>query len=305
MRSVTKFALGLAVGVAVGVTGFAAVAQKDPKIGTTVNDPIGPVPDPAHVGMTLPKDIKCTGKEGETADVLPVWRSQQAGTYYGVIYIWYPGHFSKPHFHDHERLPMSMSGTWWVSTSNVYDERTTYPVHAGTVSVDVRTRLHWDGCAYRRERTGGARACRHGPVKTIQGVDENGKPKPGQWESKRRTKENQNAQLVAHRRFRPCSWPTPALAETQEQLLTQGRPRPANLCPIPRNIPMVFGKDIPWKGETGEHTAALFGDPNKPGIYGVLIKWDPGHNSKPHFHTTDRYIYVVSGTWWVSLQHPL
>ena len=31
-----------------------------------------------------------------------------------------------------------------------------------------------------------------------------------------------------------------------------------------------------------------------------LIKWDPGHNSKPHFHSTDRYIYVVSGTWWVS-----
>jgi hypothetical protein len=44
----------------------------------------------------------------------------------------------------------------------------------------------------------------------------------------------------------------------------------------------------------------LFGDPNKPGIYGVLIKWEPGHNSRPHFHSTDRYIYVVSGSWWVS-----
>ena len=29
-----------------------------------------------------------------------------------------------------------MSGTWWTSTSTVYDERTTYPVHAGTVAVD-------------------------------------------------------------------------------------------------------------------------------------------------------------------------
>jgi len=45
---------------------------------------------------------------------------------------------------------------------------------------------------------------------------------------------------------------------------------------------------------------SLFGDPDKPGIYGVLIRWEPGHNSKPHFHSTDRYIYVVSGTWWVS-----
>ena len=92
----------------------------------------------------------------------------------------------------------------------------------------------------------------------------------------------------------------PALAESMDKLLTQGPPKTSQPLPDPSNIPMVFGKDIPWKGETGEHTAALFGDPSKPGIYGVLIKWDPGHNSKPHFHTTDRYIYVISGTWWVS-----
>jgi len=92
----------------------------------------------------------------------------------------------------------------------------------------------------------------------------------------------------------------PAFAETQEQLLNQGPPKTSQPLPDPGHIPMIFGKDIPWKGETGEHSAALFGDPNKPGIYGVLIKWDPGHNSKPHFHSTDRYIYVVSGTWWVS-----
>lgn len=92
----------------------------------------------------------------------------------------------------------------------------------------------------------------------------------------------------------------PAAAETQQQLLTQGPLKTSQPLPDPSHIPMVFGKDIPWKGEHGEHTAALFGDPNKPGIYGVLIKWDPGYNSKPHFHTTDRYIYVVSGTWWVS-----
>jgi quercetin dioxygenase-like cupin family protein len=92
----------------------------------------------------------------------------------------------------------------------------------------------------------------------------------------------------------------PVFAETQEQLLNQGPPKTSQPLPDPSHIPMIFGKDIPWKGENGEHSAALFGDPNKPGIYGVLIKWDPGHNSKPHFHSTDRYIYVVSGTWWVS-----
>src|SRR6185295_12051615 len=87
----------------------------------------------------------------------------------------------------------------------------------------------------------------------------------------------------------------PAWAETQQQLLTQGPPNTSQPLPDPSHVPMIFGKDIPWKGEGGEQTAALFGDPSKPGIYGVLIKWEPGHNSKPHFHSTDRYIYVVSG----------
>jgi quercetin dioxygenase-like cupin family protein len=91
----------------------------------------------------------------------------------------------------------------------------------------------------------------------------------------------------------------PALAETQEQLLSS-KPAAGIPLPDPSHIPIVFGKDIKWGGETGEHQAPIFGDPNKPGIYGVLIKWDPGHNSKPHFHSTARYIYVVSGTWWVS-----
>lgn len=68
--------------------------------------------------------------------------------------------------------------------------------------------------------------------------------------------------------------------------------------PDPTHIPIVFGKDIKWKNGEGE--SRLFGDSSKPGIYGVLIKWLPGHNSRPHFHSTDRYIYVVSGTWWVS-----
>ena len=92
----------------------------------------------------------------------------------------------------------------------------------------------------------------------------------------------------------------PAFAETQEQLLTQGPPKTANLLPDPGHIPLVFGKDIPWKGGEGSKSATLFGDPSKPGIYGVLIKWEPGHNSQPHFHTTPRYAYVISGTWWVS-----
>jgi hypothetical protein len=59
-------------------------------------------------------------------------------------------------------------------------------------------------------------------------------------------------------------------------------------------------KDIKWvEGNGGAANAILAGDPTKPGIYVELTKWHGGHMSRPHFHPNDRYIYVISGTWWV------
>jgi hypothetical protein len=45
--------------------------------------------------------------------------------------------------------------------------------------------------------------------------------------------------------------------------------------------------------------AVLYGDPSNPGLYIVLVKWHAGHMSHPHFHPNDRFITVISGTWWV------
>jgi len=50
---------------------------------------------------------------------------------------------------------------------------------------------------------------------------------------------------------------------------------------------------------SGNANAVLHGDPSKPGLYIVLVKWYPGHMSHPHFHPNDRFITVISGTWWV------
>jgi quercetin dioxygenase-like cupin family protein len=44
----------------------------------------------------------------------------------------------------------------------------------------------------------------------------------------------------------------------------------------------------------------LLGDPSKPGLYIELVKWAAHHNSRPHYHPNDRYITVISGTWWVN-----
>ena len=94
----------------------------------------------------------------------------------------------------------------------------------------------------------------------------------------------------------------PALAGTiandTDALIHSGPITTSIPLPDPTHIRIVFGKNIKW--QNGQRQSLLFGDPDKPGIYGVLIEWLPGHYSKPHFHSTDRYVYVVSGTWWVS-----
>ena len=51
----------------------------------------------------------------------------------------------------------------------------------------------------------------------------------------------------------------------------------------------------------GFSQVVIAGDPGKPGIYVVRIKFSPGRMSRPHFHDQDRYITVIKGTWWVSL----
>jgi hypothetical protein len=69
----------------------------------------------------------------------------------------------------------------------------------------------------------------------------------------------------------------------------------------PRAVEFKAAQDIQWvrnKEGTSER-AVLFGDPEKPGPYVMRIKWLPGNFSQPHFHNSDRFFVVISGTWWV------
>ena len=70
--------------------------------------------------------------------------------------------------------------------------------------------------------------------------------------------------------------------------------------PDPKNIIITMPDKIPWVENTkaGSAQAILHGDPAKPGLYIVLTKWHAGHMSRPHFHQHDRFITVLSGTWW-------
>lgn len=68
----------------------------------------------------------------------------------------------------------------------------------------------------------------------------------------------------------------------------------------PKAIAIQLPADIKWVKTATSESAVLVGDPSKPGLYVVLQKWLPHNNSRPHFHPNDRFITVLSGTWWVN-----
>ncbi|HJS45539.1 MAG TPA: cupin domain-containing protein [Rhizomicrobium sp.] len=173
MHTAIKYALTGVIAAGLGAAGFAAIAQTDPKVGVTVNDPVGPVPDPARVGFTLSKDLKCTGTEGKMQMCYLYGDPKKPGPY-TVMYKWWPGNFSKPHYHNNERWAYIVSGTWWTASTTVYDERTTYPVPAGSVAVDKLKGIHWDGARKGEKEPTVLILSGTGPH-TSQLVDENGK----------------------------------------------------------------------------------------------------------------------------------
>ena len=68
----------------------------------------------------------------------------------------------------------------------------------------------------------------------------------------------------------------------------------------PKAITIQSPNQIKWvESPDGSATAVVRGDPNQPGQYILLIKWHAHHMSHPHFHPNDRYVTVISGTWWV------
>lgn len=167
---VAAIVLASGIGVASAQTPAQPAAPK-----ATISDPEGPVPNPANVPFTLPKDLKWSGQEGRQQQAVLYGDPSKEGPY-GVVIKWYPGNFSRPHFHDHDRWAYVVSGTWWVSSSNAYDEKTTYPMHAGTFVMNPAGKVHWDGARAGEKEPATLVLTGIGPVKTTQ-VDEQGKPR--------------------------------------------------------------------------------------------------------------------------------
>jgi hypothetical protein len=69
----------------------------------------------------------------------------------------------------------------------------------------------------------------------------------------------------------------------------------------PSAVHLQLPSEVKWSENrtTGSLTATLYGDPTKPGLYITLNKWPAHKMGSPHTHPNDRFITVMSGTWWV------
>jgi hypothetical protein len=88
------------------------------------------------------------------------------------------------------------------------------------------------------------------------------------------------------------------VAASIASVLLLGSARATDLNPVALSYKLP--NQITWSDEpSGAKAAVLLGDPSKPGLYIILVKWTPHHMSHPHWHPNDRFITVLSGTWWV------
>ncbi len=75
----------------------------------------------------------------------------------------------------------------------------------------------------------------------------------------------------------------------------------ANAALDPKALTQVPFDQYKFEGKPGgPQQVKVYGDPDKPGPYGILIRWLPHTNSRPHLHHNDRYIVVLQGVWWVN-----
>jgi len=104
-------------------------------------------------------------------------------------------------------------------------------------------------------------------------------------------------------RMRQCGAAALLIATLAALMVSRGwaqAPRPTSSDLDPKVLAYKLPDQIPWKDDPiGAKMAVLQGDPGKPGLYVVLVKWTPHHMSRPHWHPNDRFITVISGTWWV------
>jgi hypothetical protein len=127
------------------VAGLAGIAALCAATAWAQHTATPPIPDPTHIPFTPAKDIQWEGDPSQGHQQAKLFGDPAKPGLYGILIKWLPGNYSRPHFHNTDRYALVISGTWWVSSSDVYDPKTLYPMPAGTFVTDIANTVHWDG----------------------------------------------------------------------------------------------------------------------------------------------------------------
>jgi quercetin dioxygenase-like cupin family protein len=63
---------------------------------------------------------------------------------------------------------------------------------------------------------------------------------------------------------------------------------------------VVPADQLVWREMPDSHgvrAAVVYGDPSKPGIYVLRVRFPPHVMDRPHSHSQDRYVTVLEGQW--------
>jgi quercetin dioxygenase-like cupin family protein len=104
--------------------------------------------DPKVLSYKLPDQIKWRTPLGIAPGIetsVLAGDPTQPGLYV-VMVKWLAGnHFSRPHFHPHDRFITVLKGTWWVGTGKKFDPDGTVPMPAGSFVTHYGGQVHYDG----------------------------------------------------------------------------------------------------------------------------------------------------------------
>jgi len=94
---------------------------------------------------------------------------------------------------------------------------------------------------------------------------------------------------MSYRRFASCLMLTAVVAAVSG--VAKDAPEFVRITPAD-----VHWQEVP--GGRGVQQATLLGDPAKPGIYVIRVKFPPHIMDVPHWHQNARYVTVLEGTWY-------
>ena len=102
-------------------------------------------PDPRILAYTLPENIQWKDNAARTNQTAILYGDPTKPGPYAVLIKSKAGNMSRPHYHEHDRFFVVVSGTWWVGTGPKFDPESTKPMPAGTYVLHYANGIHYDG----------------------------------------------------------------------------------------------------------------------------------------------------------------